>query len=260
MIRSTLTSRGSLCLLMLVLASPLAVAQNRGRDTKEDTEAPVGGPRFLEPGQPAAVVHATVEDMDRFRKAHPNAPHGSTRTSTRIRELSYYGGSVGVETAPKIYLVFWGSQWINGDPSGEAATLEAFYNGVGGSAWANTVTQYCQGVAAGTVFCGSSGTPAANPVGVLTAYWYDNTSAAPSRPTAGITIVSGHEMAETMTDPFPSTGWLDSSGAEIADKCAWISSGQGASATITLSTGKFAVQSLWSNAFNSDSGGCVLSY
>ncbi len=183
MIRSTLTSRGSLCLLMLVLASPLAVAQNRGRDTKEDTEAPVGGPRFLEPGQPAAVVHATVEDMDRFRKAHPNAPHGSTRTSTRIRELSYYGGSVGVETAPKIYLVFWGSQWINGDPSGEAATLEAFYNGVGGSAWANTVTQYCQGVAAGTVFCGSSGTPAANPVGVLTAYWYDNTSAAPSRPT-----------------------------------------------------------------------------
>ena len=79
-------------------------------------------------------------------------------------------------------------------------------------------------------------------------------------PNAGITIVGGHEMAETISDQFPNTGWLDSGGAENGDKCAWISSGQGASADITLSTGTFAVQSLWSNAFNSDAGGCVLSY
>lgn len=79
-------------------------------------------------------------------------------------------------------------------------------------------------------------------------------------PNAGITIVSGHEMAETITDQFPSSGWLDSSGAENGDKCAWISSGQGAAADITLSTGTFPVQSLWSNAFSSNSGGCVLSY
>jgi hypothetical protein len=79
--------------------------------------------------------------------------------------------------------------------------------------------------------------------------------------TAGITIVSGHEMAESITDPFPSSGWLDTSGEEIGDKCAWISSGQGAAAKVTLSTGAmYPVQSLWSNAFNSDSGGCVLSY
>ena len=77
---------------------------------------------------------------------------------------------------------------------------------------------------------------------------------------AGITIVGGHEMAETITDQFPSSGWLDSNGEENGDKCAWISSGQGASADTTLSTGTFAVQSLWSNAFNSDAGGCVLSY
>lgn len=77
---------------------------------------------------------------------------------------------------------------------------------------------------------------------------------------AGITIVEGHEMAETITDQFPNGGWLDSSGSEIGDKCAWISSGQGASADVKFSTGTFPVQSLWSNAFNSDSGGCVLSY
>jgi hypothetical protein len=44
---------------------------------------------------------------------------------------------------------------------------------------------------------------------------------------AGITIVGGHEFAETETDIFPSTGWVDGGGAENADKCAWISSGQG---------------------------------
>jgi hypothetical protein len=79
-------------------------------------------------------------------------------------------------------------------------------------------------------------------------------------PNAGITIVSGHEMAESISDPFPSGGWLDGSGAEIGDKCPWISSGQGASAAITFGTNTFAVQSLWSNAFNTGAGGCVLSY
>ena len=76
----------------------------------------------------------------------------------------------------------------------------------------------------------------------------------------GVSIVGGHEMAETETDPFPNGGWLDGGGAENADKCAWISSGQGASQNITLTTGTFAVQSLWSNAFNSRAGGCVNSY
>ena len=74
-------------------------------------------------------------------------------------------------------------------------------------------------------------------------------------PDAGVTIVGGHEMGETITDQFLSGGWLDSAGAENADKCAWISSGQGASADISLSTGTFAVQSLWSNASNNGSGG-----
>ena len=67
-------------------------------------------------------------------------------------------------------------------------------------------------------------------------------------------------MAETITDQFPNTGWLDSQGGENGDKCAWISTGQGASADITLRTGIFPVQSLWSNAFSGGAGGCVISY
>jgi serine protease len=255
---------------------------------------------------------------------------------------------VGVETGPdKVYLVYWGSQWNNNDPSGEAAIQQKFFNGVGGSNWNNSVTQYCEGVSSGTVFCNGAGTAATNPSGVLAGAWYDNASAAPSKPsqsnlaseainaaahfgntssssnttvqyvintatgnnasgfgtqycawhsstsssygniaytnmpyitdagascganfvnsgsaglTDGITIVGGHEFAETETDIYPSTGWLDGTGSENGDKCAWISSGQGAAADITLSTGTFAVQSLWSNAFNSGAGGCVLSY
>jgi serine protease len=75
-------------------------------------------------------------------------------------------------------------------------------------------------------------------------------------PKAGITIVSGHEAAESITDQFPNGGWLDASGAEIADKCAWTAP----TANTTLSTGVYPVQPLWSNAANNKAGGCVMSY
>jgi serine protease len=80
-------------------------------------------------------------------------------------------------------------------------------------------------------------------------------------PDAGITMVEGHELGETVSDQFPSGGWTDSSGAENGDKCAWISTGsQGASAMVNIGSGTYAVQSLWSNAYNSGAGGCVMSY
>jgi hypothetical protein len=260
--------------------------------------------------------------------------------------LYYHGGvgGIGVETAPKVYLVLWGSQWSN-DPSGEAGILQGFLGAVGGSSWLNSVTQYCEGVASGTYTCNGKGTAAGGGVSFgSTSVWADNTSAAPSKPSqsqlaaeavaaaayfgntaagsndstqyviatahgnnasgfghqycawhsstsssygniaytnlpyitdagascganfnglgadAGITIVEGHELAETITDQFPNGGWLDGSGAENGDKCAWISSGQGAAADISLNGKMYAVQSLWSNAFNSNKGGCVISY
>jgi hypothetical protein len=274
--------------------------------------------------------------------------HGNAAPTGGSANLYYHGGvsdgtagTIGVETTPKVYLVFWGSQWTNNDPSGEAGILRNFLGGVGGSSWLNSVTQYCQGVASGTYTCGTSGQHAGNPSGILAGYWYDNASAAPKSPSqsnlageavraaahfvnttvgsnastqyviatatgnnsggfgghycawhssttssygdiaytnlpymtdagascganfnnlgpnAGITIVEGHELAETITDQFPNGGWLDSGGAENGDKCAWIRTGSpGASANIGLSTGTFPVQSLWSNA----SSGCVLSY
>jgi serine protease len=76
----------------------------------------------------------------------------------------------------------------------------------------------------------------------------------------GVTIVEGHEYAETATDVWPAGGWIDASGEENGDKCAWISSGQGASQNITLTTGKFAVQSTWANDYNGGAGGCEVSH
>jgi len=287
-----------------------------------------------------AIIHRTVE-------AAANA-RGEAHRSGGSVELAYGGGAggIGVQTAPRIILVLWGSQWNGNDPSGEAAILQSFYGGVGGSSWLNSVTQYCQGVPAGTVFCNGAGTPAGNQSGLLAAVWSDNAAAAPSRPRqsdlaaealraaqhfgnltaasnanvqyviatatgngssgfktqycayhsstsaaglgnvaytnmpyitdagascganfnglgpkAGITIVSGHEAAESISDPFPNTGWLDRNGAENGDKCAWIPTGStGAAQDIVLGTGTFAVQSLWSNAAAGNTGGCVVSY
>jgi hypothetical protein len=81
----------------------------------------------------------------------------------------------------------------------------------------------------------------------------------------GFSIVGGHEYAETITDPdqnlLSTLAWVDLSdsvsGGEVADKCAW--GGQPFGRTfpygnITLSTGTFAMQSLWSNS----AGGCKM--
>jgi hypothetical protein len=317
-------------LLGLLTVTPSALLRAQGAS---------GGEKVIEQGQPPVMIHPTVEDA---RLAHGNRPSGGGHT----KNLSYHGGTggIGVETTPKVYLVLWGSQWNNNDPSGEATILENFYKGAGGSSWLNSVTQYCQSVPSGTVFCNGAGTAAGNQVSIFAGVFTDNASAAPSSPgqsqiaaeavraaqhfgntsaasnasvqyviatatgdnangfgtqycayhsstsssagniaytnlpyitdaggscganfnglgaKAGITIVGGHEMAETITDQFPSSGWLDSGGAENGDKCAWISSGQGASANVSLSTGTFPVQSLWSNSFNSGGGGCVLSF
>lgn len=67
----------------------------------------------------------------------------------------------------------------------------------------------------------------------------------------GWTMTLGHEWHEMMSDAFPAGGWTNpSTGAENSDECAWISSGQGAAANVTMGTGTFAEQSSWSNDTN----------
>ncbi len=104
-------------------------------------------------------------------------------------------------------------------------------------------------------FCAYHGKIAADPNVTYTnlPYMTDGGSACGantvSGPLDGVSIVEGHELAESITDPLLNA-WIDASGNEIGDKCAWTDL-----SVITTSLGNFAVQPLWSNAAN----GCVLS-
>ncbi len=68
----------------------------------------------------------------------------------------------------------------------------------------------------------------------------------------GASIVGGHEMQETITDPGAGNGWIDSSGEEIGDKCAWTNLQD----DVMYGGASFPNQPEWSNATAS----CVHSY
>jgi serine protease len=66
-------------------------------------------------------------------------------------------------------------------------------------------------------------------------------------------------FANTETDIFPYGGWLDNEGRQVGEKCAWISSGQGKMANVTMNGATFPVTSIWSNALYNPrtQNGCV---
>ncbi len=293
----------------------------------------------------AALANAASDRTGVIHAMKPNKPARHKGGGGGVL-LASHGGAI--EQSPSVYITYWGPQWASGFTTGGHTSAQAqsyvqgFFGNVGGSSWANSSAQYCQGVAAGTTNCAgmASAVFVTNPSMQLAGVWND-TSPVPSRlgtssiagealravthfgyhvnadymvftpsglstsgfgtqfcawhsftssssgpvsfanipyqPDAGaacgqnfvngngyfdgFSIVGGHEYAETITDPFPSTGWVDGAGAENGDKCAWISSGQGAAQNVTLSGGaSYPVQSLWSNAFNGGAGGCVVSY
>jgi serine protease len=287
-------------------------------------------------------------------------------------DLNYGGGvdGIGVTTgSEKVYLVFWGSQWggqgtdgngnvtLSGDPSGEAPYLQQLFKGLGtgGELWSGVMTQYCEGIAAGSQSCPAGNTAhVAYPSSPLAGVWVDGSSAAPGQATEaqlgneavsaaghfgnttaaanrdsqyvilsptgtnpdgfntpsgqfcawhdwngdvgssspygdiaftnmpyvtdagpscgqdfvnsggandGISIVEGHEYAETITDQNPAGGWTDNSGEENADKCAWITPGtSGGSFDLSLPTGTFAMQTTWANDGAGGSGACEASH
>ena len=73
------------------------------------------------------------------------------------------------------------------------------------------------------------------------------TTISPAAPLDGYFSTETHEYAETVTDFWPSNGWLATGGAEIGDLCESLDS------YLTLGKQQFDVQGLWSN----NAGGCV---
>jgi hypothetical protein len=128
-------------------------------------------------------------------RAHAQHAAGGASGSGKL----HYGGSVdgiGVTTGPpKVYLVFWGTQWgtetvtngihtYSGDPSGEATRLQQMYQGIGtiNETWSGVMTQYCEGVAAGAQTCPTNAQHVGYPTGgTLAGVFYDNSAAAPTQ-------------------------------------------------------------------------------
>ncbi|GHF51608.1 hypothetical protein GCM10018790_31850 [Kitasatospora xanthocidica] len=131
----------------------------------------------------------------------PTKEAGAAATGKRTANLKYGGGvdGIGVTTgAPKVYLIFWGSQWgtqgtdangyttLSGDPMGEAVRAQQLFKGLGtnGETWSGVMTQYCEGVATGSTSCPSTAAHVGYPTGgALAGVWVDSSAAAPGQAT-----------------------------------------------------------------------------
>jgi len=111
-------------------------------------------------------IFPTTDAVQAYRLAH-----AGERTTQAVNNLLYGGGPI--QTAPQLYVVFWGSAWNGaGDPKGVAARIKAFDAVMGGSRWLNSVTQYTQ----------SGGQHVGNAAGSFIGSYVDTTSSPPSRP------------------------------------------------------------------------------
>ncbi|MGW2371087.1 hypothetical protein [Kitasatospora sp. NPDC001683] len=261
---------------------------------------------------------------------HSGAAQRTAATTTNTLSVRSSASQGVVSPTPKVYLVFWGSQWSS-DPAGVAPDMQNMFKGLYGSqdTWGTILDQYCEGVAKGTTNCGTNGIHVQHPTSSpLAGVWFDNSAAAPGNATStqiaaeagkaaahfgnttqapnlnaqyvvvsatgthpdgfpntgfcawhdktsssygtlaytnlpyipdqgagacttftdgrllsGIESTETHEYAETVTDFWPSIGW-NGGGGEIGDEC------ENLDAYVTLSTGTFDLQGLWSNSAN----------
>jgi hypothetical protein len=115
-------------------------------------------------GGPPSIAAGPAFGFVPSRNAHVR-PHG------HVTQLQYHGGPVQTSTANhSVYPIFWGQAWSSSYSSTETgiAGSGGFYDGLGGSSYANTNTEYKDG-SGNYVTSGASANGAKN-----------DTSAAPS--------------------------------------------------------------------------------
>jgi Putative Ig domain len=147
--------------------------------------------------------HGALPTRSQFTKMHTWAlRHPSLTPALNSMALSFGGDvdGIGVTDGPeKVYLIFWGSQWgtqgtnsqgnvtLSNDGNGAAPYLQNLFKGLGtgSESWSGVMTQYCDGVAAGTQTCPTGNTQHVGyPTGgALAGVWVDNGSAEPSAAT-----------------------------------------------------------------------------
>ena len=119
-------------------------------------------------------------------QANPDGIVASTTSDLVWHGGNAGAGAIGVEQKPAVYLVYWGTEWKDGfqtaDTDGtlySSKTLQnyvdAFFQSVGGSSWANIQTQYCNVVLAGATNCVGGSGFVTNPTRQLKGVWTDPT-------------------------------------------------------------------------------------
>lgn len=178
---------GSICIAAAVTVGVMASAPAA-------TARPVrvGAPPVAAPGPYDRVPRGIVP---------PRGTHAAPQNTTN-QVMTYHGGSGGfgvIRDRPRVYVVYWGSQWgaagtdasgdttLGNDTAGMAHAQQELFKhlGTGGETWSGVMTQYCDLVASGATSC-----PASNVAhvgypdgGALAGVWYDHSTAAPATAT-----------------------------------------------------------------------------
>jgi len=144
----------------------------------------------LEDRHGALPTRDTMAKMRAWATSMRNAHEATAASNT----LQFSGGidGIGVTSGvPRVYLVFYGSQWVKsgGDPKNAATFLQALFSGIGtnGETWSGSMTQYCDGpmVGAGATSCNPATMPHVGypSGGALAGVWYDSSAASPRNAT-----------------------------------------------------------------------------
>ncbi len=139
-------------------------------------------------GAASASASAASDVHYGAKPQHPHASpagHTSPTASGSVGQLSLQTANTqgAVSPTPKVYLVFWGSQWAS-DPAGVAPDMQGMFQGLAGTAdtWGTILSQYCEGATAGITTCPATATfvqhPSSSP---LAGVWFDNAAAEPSK-------------------------------------------------------------------------------
>ena len=147
-------------------------------------------------GPPATqTVRAGVKAIGRASK-----PSGSGLMSVHSS-----AGTGVVETSPKVYLVFWGSQWSKNDRA--AVALQGLFSNLYGSGdtWGPIVDQYCENVPSGSTTCNINGAIKIQPTApVLHGVLFDN-SAVPSKATTSQIAAEAVKAATSFGNTTPAS-------------------------------------------------------
>jgi len=182
---------GLVALLAGFLAAPAAPAV-----AASSPQTPPANPYSPAYGHP--YRHGVVPTIATAKKMHAYEQAQASTTASSSNTLSYGGGidGIGVTSGtPKVYLVFWGSQWgtqgtdgngdltFTGDYDNGAPYIQEMFKGLGTGSelWSGTMTQYCDGsVGTGATTCPAGSAHVGFPLGgALAGVWFDNSSAEP---------------------------------------------------------------------------------